>query len=381
MECEMIIKIADNIVSPLGFTTVANYEAVKAGQSRLRYYECVNDIPEPFTASLFDWEEVESEWTVQAELYTRFEKIVIMSVENALQQTDIDISSSRVLIIISTIKGNVELIDSRSETFSADRAMLGVTAKIISDYFENPNPPIVVSNACISGLCAQIAAMRALQSGKYDYVVVAGADVQSRFIISGFQSFKALSPEECKPFDIDRCGLNLGEAAATIIYGRSELMGNQWIAASGAIRNDAYHISGVSRTAEGSYRALRSVLGGVDVDDLALVNVHGTSTLYNDEMESKALARAGLKDVPVNTLKGFYGHTMGAAGILEVILSMASIDDKMILATRGYSECGVSQPLNISNENRDTDKRSFVKLLSGFGGCNAAMLFKKGGMQ
>ena len=126
---------------------------------------------------------------------------------------------------------------------------------------------------------------------------------------------------------------------------------------------------------------MRSVLGGVDVDDLALVNVHGTSTLYNDEMESKALARAGLKDVPVNTLKGFYGHTMGAAGILEVILSMASIDDKMILATRGYSECGVSQPLNISNENRDTDKRSFVKLLSGFGGCNAAMLFKKGGMQ
>lgn len=377
----MITKIADNIISPLGLTTIANYEAVKAGKSALRRYEGKDDIPEPFTASLFDWEKIDGEWQGKTGRYTRFEKIVIMSIERALSHTDIDVSSGRVLFIISTTKGNVELLDSRSEKYDADRVMLGVTAEVITDYFGNPNAPIVVSNACISGLCVQIAAMRAIESGQYDYVVVAGADVQSRFIISGFQSFKALSPEECKPFDKNRTGLNLGEAAATIIYGNRENADGAWLAVRGAIRNDANHISGPSRTGEGSYRALLAVMNGENVDDLALVNVHGTSTLYNDEMESIALTRAGLKDVPVNTLKGFYGHTMGAAGILEAILSMVSLDDHTVLATRGYGECGVSRPLNISNVNRPTDKHRFVKLLSGFGGCNAALLFKKGGMQ
>ena len=85
-------------------------------------------------------------------------------------------------------------------------------------------------------------------------------------------------------------------------------------------------------------------------------------------MESIALNRAGLQNVPVNSLKGHFGHTMGAAGILETILSMA----------RGYSQCGVSCPLDISPEPRKTTKRAFAKLLSGFGGCNAAAIFMKG---
>lgn len=146
----------------------------------------------------------------------------------------------------------------------------------------------------------------------------------------------------------------------------------------GAIRNDANHISGPSRTGEGSFRAIKVVLGDVEPEELALVSVHGTSTAYNDEMESIALTRAGLQNVPVNSLKGYFGHTMGAAGILETILSMASVDDGTVLGTRGYSECGVSCPLDISPEPRKTTKRAFAKLLSGFGGCNAAGIFVKG---
>ena len=96
-------------------------------------------------------------------------------------------------------------------------------------------------------------------------------------------------------------------------------------------------------------------------------------------MESIALDRAGLGSVPVNSLEGYYGHTMGAAGILESILSMASIDDGKVLGTRGYSRCGVSCPVDMSPVPRKTDKKAFVKLLSGFGGCNAAALFRKGG--
>ena len=375
----MIRKIADNIYSPLGVTTAENYAAVKQGRSMLRSYPAgTMDLPEAFTASLFDWGRVEP-----LDGYTRFERIVIQSVGRALAQTDIDVHSDRVLFVLSTTKGNVELLDSRSQQFPADRVLPGVAARVVAAYFAFNREPLVVSNACISGLSAQITAMRLIESGACDVAVVCGADVQSRFIISGFGSFKALSPMECRPFDIERLGLNLGEAAATVIYERREERGErrEWFAVRGAVRNDAFHISGPSPKGEGSYRAIRAALGDTPADELAFINVHGTSTMYNDEMESAAIDRAGLLDVPVNSLKGYYGHTMGAAGVLETILSMAAVDDGCILGTRGYEELGVSHRVRVSGQHAATTKQSFLKLLSGFGGCNAAMLFKKGGAQ
>ena len=307
--------------------------------------------------------------------------MIILSAAKALEQTHIDPASDKVLFILSTTKGNVFLLDKRETGFPSERVLLGVAARQMSDYFRNPNTPIVVSNACISGVCAQIQAMRELESGHFDYVVTVGADVQSAFIVSGFQSFKALSVDPCKPFDANRTGLNLGDAAATIIYTKkNKVTDNDWVACRGAIRNDANHISGPSRTGEGSYRALRAVLGDTNPEKLAFINTHGTATLYNDEMESFAIERAGLSNVPVNGLKGYYGHTMGAAGILETILSMQAVDDNNILATKGFETIGVTHPLVLSNENKPTDKRAFIKLLSGFGGCNAALLMAKGGV-
>lgn len=378
----MIVSLAHNILSPLGMTTAENYAAVKAGRSMLKRYEGLWDLPEPFVASLMDRDKVEQDFVEIADnkKYTFFEKMIILSATKALKQTDIDPKSNKVQFVLSTTKGNVFLLNKRETGFPQERVLLGVAARQMTDFFHNPNTPLVVSNACISGVCAQIEAMRNLESGAFDYVVVVGCDVQSAFIVSGFQSFKALSVEPCKPFDANRTGLNLGDAAATIIYTRKDQVDeNEWVACRGAIRNDANHISGPSRTGEGSYRALKVALGNVNSEQLAFINTHGTATLYNDEMESVAIERAGLAQVPVNGLKGYYGHTMGAAGILETILSMQAIDDHNILATRGYKTIGVTHPLVLSNQNQPTEKRMFIKLLSGFGGCNAALLMAKGG--
>jgi 3-oxoacyl-[acyl-carrier-protein] synthase-1 len=379
----MIVSVANNIISPLGMNTVENYVAVKASRSELKRYEGKWNLPEPFVASLVDRDKVEEAFSALADntKYTFFEKMIIFSASCAIQEAGINTASERVLFVLSTTKGNVFLLDKRETGFPEERVLLGSAARQMTDFFQNPNPPIVVSNACISGVCAQIEAMRNLESGCFDYVVVVGCDVQSAFIVSGFQSFKALSPEPCKPFDANRCGLNLGDAAATIIYTRKNTVGSdEWVACRGAIRNDANHISGPSRTGEGSYRALKVALGDVNPNQIAFINTHGTATVYNDEMESVAIERAGLSRVPVNGLKGNYGHTMGAAGILETILSMYAIDDHNILATRGYETLGVTHPLVLSNQNQATEKHMFIKLLSGFGGCNAALLFAKGGM-
>ena len=380
----MIVRIADNIVSPLGTTSEANYLAVKSGKSELKRYEGKWNLPEPFVASLIDRPSLDDEFAAHNidDRFTFFEKVVILSSCKALANAKIDASSEKVLFILSTTKGNVHLLDANETGFPKERVLLGQAARQLTDFFHNPNQPIVVSNACISGVCAQIEAIRNLQGDRFEYVVVVGADVQSPFIVSGFQSFKALSSEPCKPFDAQRTGLNLGDAAATIVYARRDVVSaSDWVACRGAIRNDANHISGPSRVGEGSFRALKAALGDFNPNEIAFINAHGTATPYKDEMESIAIERAGLSEVPVNALKGYFGHTMGAAGVLESILSMKAIDDHTILATRGYNNIGVSHPLVLSNQNCPTEKRAFIKLLSGFGGCNAALLFVKGGQQ
>ncbi len=385
LEHELIVKEGDNLLTPLGMTSAESYRAVKAGQSALRRYEGLWGVPEPFVASLLDRKAIDqaldAHYSIRAlETYSFFEKMAILSISRALEQSSVDPASDRVRFFLSTTKGNVARLETENR-YRPD-VLPGYSAQRICDFFHNPNPPIVISNACTSGLCAQIAAMRALQQGRCDHAIVVGADQQSKFIVSGFQSFKALSPLPCQPFDRDRQGLNLGEAAATLLYTRrpvDEIGPTDWIACRGAIRNDANHISGPSRTGEGCYRTLRAVLQDTPPEKLAFLNAHGTATPYNDEMEAIAIDRAGLSDVPVNGLKGYFGHTMGAAGLLETVLSMYALDDQTILGTRGYVHCGVSHPLRLSATHATTQRKSFIKLLSGFGGCNAALLFRQGG--
>ena len=375
----MVYKVADNILSPLGATTAENYQAVKAGRSALMRHDQRWSLPDKvLTASLFSKEQ---EQQILISGLSRFESMVVTSVREALSQTTFDVSQPNVILIISTTKGDVELLE---ESLDSNILSPADSAQRIAKTLGFTTGPIVVCNACISGLSALILASRLLEDGQYDYAVVCGADSQSRFIVSGFQSLKALSPEPCRPFDMERMGLNLGEAAATmilssIVHSPLSIVHSQWTLGPGAIRNDATHISNPAKNGEGSYLALKAVVSDGDQKSLAFINAHGTATIFNDQMESVAIERAGLMDIPVNAYKGYYGHTMGAAGVLETILSMSAIDDRTILATQGYEELGVSGHISLSASHQSTSKSAFVKMLSGFGGCNAALLLEVSG--
>lgn len=373
----MIKQIGDNIISSLGFTSQENYAAVKAGCSGVAHYAHSLKLPEPFMASLIDEERLESCFSAicpNKNTYTRLEKAAILSVTDAAKTAQIDLSDPRVLFVLATTKGNVHLLDAEEAETHYDAVCLWYSAQRIAGYFGNRNVPLVVSNACISGACAQIEAARQLAADRYDYAVVTGADMLSKFIISGFQSFKALSSEHCRPFDASRDGLNLGEAAATIIYKRTDTPDGV-VLMDGVIRNDANHISGPSRTGEGCFRALQSVVSHLNKDEIAFINAHGTATAYNDRMESVAIARAGLENVPVTGLKGYFGHTLGAAGVLECVISARALADNTVLPTLGFRTKDADSPLQLSDRISYTDKPYFVKTLSGFGGCNAALLF------
>ena len=362
----MVYKIADNILSPLGETTEQNYQAVKAGRSALCRYTDHWQLPEPFTASLFS----EAQWqALAAEGLTPFEALATSSVRRALKDAAVDPARKGVVLIISTTKGNVDQLTQET----TDDLSPGASARKMARVLGFTTEPIVVCNACISGVSALLLAARLLEAGTYDVAVVCGADVQSRFVASGFQSFHVVSSEACRPFDMERTGLSLGEAAATMILSRQS-QPQAWGIVTGVVRNDAFHISSPAKDGEGACQALRQVMQGVSPSQLAFINAHGTATMFNDQMESVAIERAGLSAVPVNGYKGYYGHTMGAAGVLETILSMAALDDHTILGTKGFEEAGVSGKIRLVASSEATDKQAFVKIISGFGGCNAALL-------
>lgn len=363
----MAYIIADNIISPLGETSEGNYLSVKSGRSGIRAYEpgtC--NIPEGFYASLL-FEDFET-------LALRSAQKAIANAQKTMGNAQLELKGKRTAFILSSTKGNIEENISLADSAQRIASQLGIDSQ-----------PIVVCNACISGLSALILGNRLIDSGLYDAAIVCGCDTPRQFILSGFQSLKALSPEPCRPFDMERMGLNLGEAAATLILSKNPIQGNSWRMGDGFIRNDAFHISTPSKTADGLYLSLQRTLESftkeisstckqIDMKEhLAFINAHGTATLFNDQMESVAIGRAGLSDLPANAYKSFWGHTMGAAGILETIISMKAIDDDTILGTRGFSELGVSGKMNICAENRQTDKKGFIKMLSGFGGCNATI--------
>ena len=381
----MITLLSDNIISSLGFTAEENFQKMKMGITGLAYYEGYFGLPEPFMASMIDEQKLNNAFSPLSKVsksktnYTKLEKAAILSASEAINKAEINPADPDVLFILSTTKGNVFLLDSNeTEYYDSERVFLWRSAELIAEYFGNTNPPITISNACISGAYAMLAAQRALLTTKYKYVIVIGVDMLSRFIISGFQSFKALSQSICKPFDEHRNGLNIGEAAATIILSdvsEADRKPNDVVLSGGAIRNDANHISGPSRTGEGAFLALKNICTDINTNELAFINAHGTATLYNDEMEAYAITRASLQHIPVTCQKGYIGHTLGAAGVVESIISVRSLKEHIVLKTYGFNTSGVSHQLQIVKQTQAISGNRCINMLSGFGGCNAALSY------
>lgn len=370
----MLKVVSTNIVSPLGMSSQENWRAVMQGRSALRRLENYKGIPLPFVASVFTPEQVEE---LAVEGFTRFESLAIRSITEALTHTNLELHGERTIFILSTTKADVEELGFVEE-MDGDYHRPALSAQRIAEHVGIGGGAIGCCNACISGVSAQILADRLISCGHYDNAVVCGADLVSSFTASGFLSFKSLSNEACRPFDADRQGLNLGEAAATIVFTRADsLRDGDWLFERGEMDNDAFHLSTPAPSGEGARKVLEAVMKGRDASELAFVSAHGTATMFNDQMESVAIEKAGLSSVPLTALKGWFGHTLGASGVLEVVLGMMAVSESVVLPLRGFREIGVSGKVNLSPELRATDKNSFLKMISGFGGCNAAALYRR----
>lgn len=375
----MIFTSYNNIISPLGFSTQENYQAVSNSIIGVKKIKLPFSQDEFCVAKISDDKIKEQLIHIKnATTHTKLEQLSILSIQDVINQSGINPKDNRTLLIYSTTKGNIDILENTYKNIDSKRAYLSVFAKHLQSYFQLAHTPVVLSNACISGILAIIIAKRFIEQGAYDNVLVCGGDVLSEFTISGFKSFNALSNEPSKPFDANRVGINLGEAVSTILMTNKKELATPYNTqiVSGASANDANHISGPSRTGDGLFQCLTQIIDK-NTNEIGFISAHGTATPFNDEMESIAFDRAEFNTIPVNSLKGYYGHTLGAAGVLETVLSLESMKHQRLIKSEGYETKGVTGNITMIESHQDKNFSSFIKTASGFGGCNAAALFRK----
>lgn len=365
---------ADSLITPFGMGSSLAFDKIQSGETAIKKHQIPHYSTNEFYASLIEEKE---EWFSHLNLdesYTRLEKLIILCLKNLLETNSIEISN-QTLIVLSSTKGNISILDNPKFNFPKERAYLNSLTQKIEDYFQIPNPIHTVSNACISGSLAIEYAKRWIQMGRFENAIVIGADEVSKFILSGFESFQAVSDSICKPFDENRTGINLGEAIAAIYLSKIPTENSVEILGTGTF-NDANHISGPSRTGEGLYRSIQKALK-ISPIEIDYISAHGTATLYNDEMESIAYHRSGLSEVPTNSLKGYFGHTLGASGLLETIMGIHSLRNNLLVQSFGFETQGTSQAVNMIQKTESKNLKTFLKTAAGFGGSNIATIFQK----
>lgn len=365
-----------NCVTPLGFDVNSNWNALLEGKSGVALHKIIEN-QEAFFASIIDSEKLEEEFqkNFDNQDFTRLEKMFLLSLKPLVERHPI---TEETAFILSTTKGNISLL--KNQTTLPEGVFLSNLAQKLAAFFGFKTKPIVISNACVSGVMAIAVAKNMIQAGKYKDAFVVAGDQITEFVISGFNSFQAIGTEPCKPYDKTRNGINIGEATAAV-YITSEKQNEKFsfkILGDSAI-NDANHISGPSRTGDGLFASIRNAMteAQISAKQIDFISAHGTATIYNDEMEATAFNRMELQNVPLNSMKGFYGHCLGASGLLESIISMESALNNILIPSKNFEESGTSQPLNIIKENQPAEIKYILKTASGFGGCNAAIVLEK----
>lgn len=293
------------------------------------------------------------------------------------------------LVITASTKAAIDLL----ESYKASNETLDpmVFPARLPDYLTGKlkleKPGFNINSACASSSIAVAKGASLIRMGHAECVAVFSLDIVSDFTFSGFSALQAMSPEPAMPFDRNRTGLTLGEGAAVIIMMSEDRMkqvkAEPLAKVSGwGIAGDATHITAPARDARGLKLAISGALekAGITPERIAAISAHGTGTVYNDLMELTAFASFFSDKVPVNSIKGAIGHTLGAAGGIEVALCVKMLKEQKIPGTVGFSEPEKGGEKRVSPNTKTFDGRCVLTTNSGFGGTNAALVIEKAGV-
>lgn len=241
-----------------------------------------------------------------------------------------------------------------------------------------------ISTACSSAANAIMFGARLIKHGKLDRVVVGGTDSMSRFTINGFMTLMILDREQCKPFDSQRQGLNLGEGAGFLVIESERAAKGKEIYAelSGyGNSNDAYHQTASSPDGAGAYMAMEKAfkVSGLKPSDIDYINAHGTGTEINDLSEGTAIDRIFEKNVPsISSTKAFTGHTLAACAGIEAIFSILAIKHNLVFPNLNYKNPMTALSFKPTTTLERGKKINHVLSNSfGFGGNTSALIFSR----
>lgn len=239
-------------------------------------------------------------------------------------------------------------------------------------------PAVTISTACSSSAKAFATASRWIEAGLCRAVVVGGVDTLCLTTLYGFNSLELLSSQPCRPFDADRAGISIGEAAGFALLEAGEVDSEIRFSGYGE-SSDAYHMSTPHPEGRGAYQAMDAALqrAGIDPKAIGYINFHGTGTPSNDRAEDRAVARLLGSEVPGSSTKGWTGHTLGAAGVTEAIVSMLCLQFGFLPGTLNLENRDETLLSRVLDENGEAPLKHAMTSSFGFGGNNCSLVFSR----
>lgn len=288
--------------------------------------------------------------------------------------------ADRVAVILGTSTSGLDEADryvsGQNATYRYGQQELGDPSRFMSEYLQLFGPALTVSTACSSSARAIITGKRLIESGMVDAAIVGGADTLSRMPVNGFHSLESLSDRRCRPFSAERNGITIGEAAALILLSRER--GPVQLLGVGE-SSDAWHMSAPHPEGIGAIRAIEMAMrqAGLSAADVGYINMHGTATRLNDEIEAKVINQLFGDRVPCSSTKHLTGHTLGAAGACEAVLCYLLLSRRLPLPAQDFSEStqdAALAPCGLISEPCPDYRPVILSNSFAFGGNNATLI-------
>jgi 3-oxoacyl-[acyl-carrier-protein] synthase-1 len=381
------------VVSGIGLGVAANIASLRNhrhGMGKVTLFPTKLDVP--VSEVKYSNEELKRLLSIDTEkTVSRTALLGMLAAKEAVDDARLDIASLRTGLISSTSVGGMDLSEHFYDSFKRDNRKgrlrevishdCGASTEMIADYLKVNNFVTTISTACSSAANAIMLGARMIRNGQLDAAIVGGTDALCKFTLNGFNSLMILDKEHCRPFDVSRAGLNLGEGAGYIILqSEKSLRKDAYCLLSGyANVNEAFHQTGSSPEGNGPFWAMTEAIGqsGIPCEEIDYINVHGTGTPSNDLSEGLAIRRIfGERIPPFSSVKAFIGHTLGASEGIEAVYSVLSVRHGFV-----YPNLHFEKPIE---ENRLIPETAFREGLPirnvlsnsfGFGGNNSSLLF------
>jgi 3-oxoacyl-[acyl-carrier-protein] synthase II len=390
-----VAVVAAGIVSPLGFGLEETLGAVRDAK------DCVSEV----TAFPVDRCRCHTAGQVPAaplaeandyarhpERLHRVARMMILALKEALEQAG-DFKPE--LTIVGTTSGGMTFGEQYYRDLKTGRRPSRQAPSLIANY--TPQKPVmdaqeafgigapcqVIANACASGTNAIGHAFNCVRSGRYQRVLTGGYDAISELVFVGFDSLQASTPDRCRPFDSERTGMVLGEGAAVLAlenFDAAQKRGATILAEviGYGISTDNFHLTQPDPSGAGARSAMETALESARIfpSEIDYINAHGTATLFNDASEGKAIAEL-FNGVPVSSTKGMMGHSLGAAGAIEAVISLLALRHQLLPPNINFREGDTGLGLNIvANSARTGNVRTVLSNSFGFGGTNASIILR-----